>query len=197
MKICIGLAVGLAAIAKLRQQLAHRVRADRVPLRPQGGSELLMALGDPPQRPHRVAQRDRFDQLAQILQQGGIRWRSAGSTAAVTPHSATGQRGVVEILQPSPNRATRHSSGPRHRRQTAVADGTHFRRGIQASSPLIQALSSLSAELVAQRHISFLNGSFVDHRRYIARPAGRNQRRLSRGGPDLTWRARISNLTIR
>jgi crotonobetainyl-CoA:carnitine CoA-transferase CaiB-like acyl-CoA transferase len=32
---------------------------------------------------------------------------------------------------------------------------------------------------------------------FIARPAGRNQRRLSRGGPDLTWRARISNLTIR
>jgi short-chain fatty acids transporter len=30
----------------------------------------------------------------------------------------------------------------------------------------------------------------------IARPEGRNQRRLSRGGPDLTWRARISNLTI-
>jgi hypothetical protein len=31
---------------------------------------------------------------------------------------------------------------------------------------------------------------------FIARPEGRNQRRLSRGGPDLTWRARISNLTI-
>jgi transposase len=26
---------------------------------------------------------------------------------------------------------------------------------------------------------------------------GRNQRRLPRGGPDLTWRARISTLTIR
>jgi hypothetical protein len=26
---------------------------------------------------------------------------------------------------------------------------------------------------------------------------GRNQRRLPRGGPDLTWKARISNLTIR
>jgi hypothetical protein len=31
---------------------------------------------------------------------------------------------------------------------------------------------------------------------FIARPAGRNQRRRSRGGRDLTWRARISNLTI-
>src|SRR6187551_3206084 len=31
----------------------------------------------------------------------------------------------------------------------------------------------------------------------IARPVGRNQRRLSRGGPDLTWRARISTLTIK
>jgi len=75
MKICIGLAVGLAAIAKLRQQLAHRVRADRVPLRPQGGSELLMALGDPPQRPHRVAQRDRFDQgLGQFPRRRGGGW---------------------------------------------------------------------------------------------------------------------------
>jgi hypothetical protein len=26
---------------------------------------------------------------------------------------------------------------------------------------------------------------------------GRNQRRRSRGGADLTWRARITNLTIR
>src|SRR5918994_6238286 len=67
----VGLAVGLAAVAKLRQQLAHRVRADRVPLGPQGGGELLMALGDPAQRPHRIAQRDRFDELTQILQQVG------------------------------------------------------------------------------------------------------------------------------
>jgi hypothetical protein len=32
---------------------------------------------------------------------------------------------------------------------------------------------------------------------YIAQPTGRNQRRLPGSGPDLTWRARISNLTIR
>ena len=31
----------------------------------------------------------------------------------------------------------------------------------------------------------------------IAQPTGRNQRRLPGSGPDLTWRARISNLTIR
>src|SRR3954469_20488678 len=31
----------------------------------------------------------------------------------------------------------------------------------------------------------------------IARPAGCNQRRSPRGGPGLTWRAGISNLTIR
>ena len=86
----VGLAVGLAAVAKLRQQLAHRVRAYRVPLGPQGGSELLMALGDPPQRPHRIAQRDRFDELTQILQQGGITGAQRVPTAAVAPHPATG-----------------------------------------------------------------------------------------------------------
>ena len=139
-----------------------------------------MALGDPPQRPHRIAQRDRFDELAQILQQGGIAGAQRVPTAAVAPHPAVGQRAVVEILQPPPNRATRHSSGPRHRRQTAVADGTHFRRRIEASSPLIQ--------LVAQRRIAFLNGSFVDHpaihrsHRRFGNPIGRsklpNQSRL-------------------
>src|SRR4051812_28349404 len=40
-------------------------------------------------------------------------------------------------------------------------------------------------------------GDAADHPRPpIARPTGRNQRRRSQGGPDLTWRARISNLTI-
>jgi hypothetical protein len=42
-----------------------------------------------------------------------------------------------------------------------------------------------------------LLGSGILVSAFIARPAGRNQRRRSRGGPDLTWRATISNLTIR
>jgi hypothetical protein len=37
----------------------------------------------------------------------------------------------------------------------------------------------------------------VFHAVIIAQPTGRNQRRLPGSGPDLTWRARISNLTIR
>ena len=44
---------------------------------------------------------------------------------------------------------------------------------MQASFSLIQALSPLSAELVAQRRMSFLDGSFVDH------PAKHGSRRRS------------------
>ena len=182
----VGFAVGLAAVAELRQQFAHSVRADRVPLRPQGGSELLMALGDPPQRPHRVAQRDRFDQLAQVLQQSGIGDAQRVPTTAVAPHPAPGQRGVVEILQPPADGAAGQSGRPRHRRQTAVAEGAHLRRCMQAAPSLIQALSSLSAELVAQRPVSFTDGSFINHPA-IHRSPGRSGKSLSRSDPNQSW----------
>jgi hypothetical protein len=89
--------------------------------------------------------------LAQILQQGGIAGAQRVPATAVAPYPAVGQRAAVEILQAPADRATRYAGGPRHRRHTAVADDTHFRRRIEASSPLIQ--------LVAQRRISFLNES--------------------------------------
>src|SRR3954466_15690297 len=60
-----------AAIAELMQQLAHRVRADRVAHLLKRFSEFDVALGNPQQRSHRVAERDRLDQTTQILQQ---RW---------------------------------------------------------------------------------------------------------------------------
>src|SRR3954469_15104165 len=67
----IGLAIGPAAIAELAQQLAHRVRAERMAHPPKCFGEFDVALGDPQQRSHRVAERDRLDQATQILQQ---RW---------------------------------------------------------------------------------------------------------------------------
>ena len=125
----------------LVQQRAHRVRADRVPLRPQGGGELLVALGHPQQRPHRVAQRDRPEELAQVLQQGGIADAQRVPTAAVAPHPATGQRGSVEILQPPADGAAGQAGGPHHRRQTAVVEGAHLRRRRQAPPLLIQLVA--------------------------------------------------------
>src|SRR4051794_20237686 len=55
-----GLAVGLPAVAQfLPQQLADRVRADRVAHRTQFVRELGVTLGNPQQRPHGIAKGDR------------------------------------------------------------------------------------------------------------------------------------------
>src|SRR4051794_24863523 len=48
--------------------------------------------------------------------------------------------------------------------------------------------SNLSAVFVSLNLLAFA---------FHSAACGRNQRGRSRGGPDLTWRARISNLTIR
>lgn len=47
--------VGLEAVARLAQHVAHRVRADRVPAPSQGKSLLAGALAGPAQRRHRIA----------------------------------------------------------------------------------------------------------------------------------------------
>ena len=65
----IGLAVDLAAIAELMQQLAHRVGTNLLPHRPQRLGQLDLALGNPQQGAHRIATRDRLHQPAQILEQ--------------------------------------------------------------------------------------------------------------------------------
>jgi hypothetical protein len=99
-------------------------------------------------------------------------------TTAVAPHPAPGQRGVVEILQPPADGAAGQSGRPRHRRQTAVAEGAHLRRCMQAAPSLIQ--------LVAQRPVSFTDGSFINHPA-IHRSPGRSGKSLSRSDPNQSW----------
>ncbi|MCW2240610.1 hypothetical protein M2351_005249 [Azospirillum canadense] len=114
-----------------------------------------MALGHPLQRPHGVAQRDRLDDLPQVLQQRGIAGAQRAPPTAGAPHPALGQRGSVEVLQAAADGSTRQAGCPGHCGQTTVADGPHLGRRKETSPPLIQ--------LVAQRRVSRLDGSFVDH----------------------------------
>ena len=96
----IGFTIGPAAIAELAQQLAHRVRADRVAHLLKRFSEFDVALGNPQQRSHRVAERDRFDQTTQILQQRWILGCQPPPPAPGPADPPAGRRELVEILQP-------------------------------------------------------------------------------------------------
>ena len=134
----IGLAIGPAAIAELMQQLAHRVRADRVAHLLKRLGKLDVALGDPQQRSHRVAKRNRLDQAAQILQQRWILGRQALPPAPGPADPATRRRRLVEILQSPLDGAARQTGCPRYRHHPAATRGSRLGRCKQASPTLVQ-----------------------------------------------------------
>jgi hypothetical protein len=137
----IGFAIGPAAIAELVQQLAHRVRAERVAHPPKCCGEFDVALGDPQQRSHRIAERDRLDQATQILQQRWILGCQAPPPAPGPADPPAGRRGLVEILQPPLNGAARQAGCPGHRHHAAAPRRPRLSRRKQASTTLVQLVS--------------------------------------------------------
>src|SRR3954469_4945900 len=108
------LAVALPTVAQFfPQQLADRVRADRMAQRTQAVRKLGMALGNPKQRPDRIAQRCRLDQSAQVRQERLIRLLNALAPAAGTTHLARRQSRPIQIRKPAPDRAPGDAGGPR------------------------------------------------------------------------------------
>src|SRR3954452_15068760 len=106
-----GLAVGLPAVAQfLPQQLADRVRADRVAHRTQFVRELGVTLGNPQQRPHWIAKGCRLDQAAQIRQERRILVLHGLATAAGTTDLARRQGRLIQIGQPPPDGAAGNPS---------------------------------------------------------------------------------------
>ena len=98
-----GLAVGPPAVAQfLPQQLADRVRADRVAHRIQCVRELGVALGDPQQRSHRIAKRCRLDQAAQIRQERRILLLHGLATADNRP-GASGVTAAQSVARAAPD----------------------------------------------------------------------------------------------
>ena len=134
----IGFAIGPAAIAELVQQLAHRVRAACMAHLLKRFGEFDVALGNPQQWSHRVAERDRLDQAAQILQQRWILGCQAPPPAPGPADPPAGRRGLVEILQPPLDGDARQAGCPGYCHHPAATRGPCLSRRKQASSPLVQ-----------------------------------------------------------
>jgi len=174
----IGFTIGPAAIAELVQQLAHRVRADRVAHLLKRLGKLDVAFGNPQQRSHRVTQRDRLDQATQILQQ---RWILGCQPPPPAPGPADPPGRwcwLVEILQPPLDGAARQAGCPGHRHHAAASDRPRLSRRKQTPSPLIQ--------LVPDRLIPLSYRTLINH----AAQYGNHQRR-SKSTPA-AWHSNVS-----
>src|SRR3954449_5018636 len=175
----IGLAIDPAAIAELVQQLAHRVRADRVAHLLKRLGKLDVALGNPQQRSHRIAQRDRLHQTTQILQQRWILGCQAPPPASGPADPPGRWCWLVEILQPPLDGAARQAGCPAHRHHAAASDRPRFGGRKQTPSPLIK--------LVLDRLIPLSYRTLINH----AAEYGNPQRRSKSTPP-----ARHSNVSV-
>src|SRR3954468_21225105 len=174
----IGFTIGPAAIAELAQQLADRVRADRVAHLLKRFGEFDVALGDPQQRSHRIAQRDRLDPTTQILQQRWILGCQAPPPAPGPADPPGRWCRLVEILQPPLDGAARQAGCPAHRHHAAASDRPRFGGRKQTPSPLIQ--------LVPDRLIPLSYRTLINH----AAEYGNHQRR-SKSTPA-AWHSNVS-----
>src|SRR5271157_6037705 len=82
----LGLAVGMATIFQFLQQLGNGRGTHFVTHGAKRRRQLVVALGDPSQRPHRVAHRRRLEQSLQVLQQRRVLDRQPRSAPALAPH---------------------------------------------------------------------------------------------------------------
>ncbi len=154
-----GLAVDLAAVSKLPQQLAHRVGTSPVSHRPQRRCQLGSALGNPPQRPHRIAERHRVDQIAQIIKQARVMGRQRPAAAASTTHTTRRWIRCIKILQTTTDRTARNPGRTANRGDTTVSGNPRLARREKPTTPLIK---SVPYGLIASSY-----GLFIDHQHKI------------------------------
>src|SRR5271166_2759370 len=154
------LAIDLAAIAEAFEQLRDPGRRDPMPQAFQRQRELRMALGDPYQRPRRVAERRRLQKAAQVFQQRGIGSRERRPSAAGAANLRARAIGRRQILQAAIDRAARDSGRPRHGAHAAVSGRARLRRREQPPLPFVQTHPH-RLETVANR-------CFINHAAVIA-----------------------------
>ena len=125
------------AIAEAVQQLPDRRRADRPALRGQRAGQLRGALARPPQRRHRVAARQRFDQEVQRLGDPRLRVLDAGAPRPGLA-DAVGRHALRQFVTPVPDRLARQPRGRRDDRIAPEANRDRFGGGPQPPRPLIE-----------------------------------------------------------
>jgi hypothetical protein len=133
--------------------------------RRQGLGQLDRAFGNPEQRPHRIPQRDRLDQTAQILQQRRVLGAQRTPPAPRLANLPGRQRRPVQILPASLNRAAGQPGGPGYRRHSAMPNGPNLRGRKQAPPAFIQ--------LIAQRGIPLPNSVLINHETEYGNPLPR------------------------
>ena len=114
-----------------------------------------MTLGDPQQRPHRIAKRCRLDQAAQIRQERRILLLHGLAPAAGTTDLARRQSRLIQVGKPPPDCAAGNPGGTRHGGDAAVAGRARFGRCHQAQTAFI--------ELPAHRFEALSEACFVNH----------------------------------
>jgi hypothetical protein len=126
---------GVQAIAETVQELPDRGRAHRPPVRGQRAREFRGTLARPPQRRHRVAARQRFDQEVQRLGDPGLRILDAG---APRPGLANAGRrhAARQFAAPVPDRLAGQPGRRRDDRIAAEANRDRFGSGPQPSRAL-------------------------------------------------------------
>ena len=154
------LAIDLAAIAEAFEQLRDPGRRDPMPQALQRQRELRMALGDPHQRPRRVAERRRLQKAAQVFQQRGIGSRERRPSAAGAANLRARAIRRRQILQAAIDRAARDSGRPRHGAHAAVSGRARLRRREQPPLPFVQTH--------AHRLETVPNRCFINHAAVIA-----------------------------
>ena len=123
----------LATIFQFLQQLGNGRGTHFVTQGAKRRRQLAVALGDPSQRPHRVAHRRRLEQSLQVLQQRRVLDRQPRSAPALAPHLSRQGAGVPQVLRPRPivlrRRPSSRARPPQSRRSSpAFASAAAFNR---------------------------------------------------------------------
>jgi hypothetical protein len=132
------LGVRLQAEPLLMQQIRHRVRGHRMPLRGQLGGQSAGRFRGPPQRRHRVAPLGRLDQRQQRRHQARIELGQPLASRARRPHPPPRLTTGIQLAHPTRHRLLPHPARPRHRRDPAMAQRPRMRPRQQPPLPLIQ-----------------------------------------------------------
>src|SRR5271167_1992420 len=98
----LGLAVGMATILQFPQQLGNARGADFVTHRAERRRQLVVALGDPSQRSHRIAHRRRLEQSFQVRQQRRILRRQPRAAPTLASHLSPERAGSRKSFRPRP-----------------------------------------------------------------------------------------------